>query len=155
MSNNEFEKVSYKKNKNKIYHQATFQNLQNRLHSPKVDLVESNDTYLVRIELPGVLPETTKIQIKDHQIIFVSGSKEQYPTYETDHVIYKESKYDNFVRRIKLPGPIKYFNLNEPLKFSNGVLYLTFEKTIREHHEKLNIDNINENINEKIDWSEL
>jgi len=164
MSDNEFQTISYKnknfKNKNSqnILRDTQLKNLERRIHSPKVDLTERDKFYLVRIELPGVTPESIKIQIKEHQIVLVSGSKLETPTLETDRIIYRESKYNNFVRRIKLPGPIKYFNINEPLNFSNGVLYLTFEKISSStnkniSHEQKYIPPID--MNEKVDWSEL
>ena len=155
MSNNEFKTVSYKKNQYTprdtpdVDKRQGLKNLERRIHNPKVDLVERNSNYLVRIELPGVTPESIKIQIKDHQIVLVSGSKLQEPINETDRVIYRECKYNNFIRRIKLPEPIKFFNINEKLHLTNGVLYLTFERELSS--KTLNEINLNENVN----WSEL
>jgi HSP20 family molecular chaperone IbpA len=158
MSDNEFKTVSYKTNKNtkntprdtpRVDRRQELKNLERRIHNPKVDLVEQNSNYLVRIELPGVTPESIKIQIKDHQIVLVSGSKLQEPINETDRVIYRECKYNNFIRRIKLPEPIKFFNINEKLHLTNGVLYLTFERELSS--KTLNEINLNENVN----WSEL
>jgi HSP20 family molecular chaperone IbpA len=166
-----FKKVAYKNKKNNDNNlqnrDIELKNLQRRIHSPKVDLVERDQLYLVRIELPGVTPESTKLQIKDQQIIFISGSKKLEDSYETDRVIYRESKYNDFVRRIKLPGPIKYFNLNQKLDFSNGVLYLKFEKAKSSDLEKsneipqkeisseLNNQFSSINLENKVDWSEL
>ena len=173
----EFKKVVYKNKNNNQNRDIEFKNLQRRIHSPKVDLVERDQFYLVRIELPGVTPESTKLQIKDQQILFISGSKKLEDSYETDRVIYRESKYNDFVRRIKLPGPIKFFNLNQKLNFSNGVLYLKFEKVISSDLEQLNENTSNKNLSNentsnentselnkqfsyidlesKVDWSEL
>ena len=159
-----FKKVAYKnKNNNNLQNRdIELKNLQRRIHSPKVDLVERDQWYLVRIELPGVTPESTKLQIKDQQIIFISGSKKLEDSYETDRVIYRESKYNDFVRRIKLPGPIKFFNLTQKLDFSNGVLYLKFEKVTssdldqsNEISLELNKPFSSINLETKVDWSEL
>lgn len=158
-----FKKVTYKNYNNNLQNRnIELKNLQRRIHSPKVDLVERDQWYLVRIELPGVTPESTKLQIKDHQIVFISGSKKLEDSYETDRVIYRESKYNDFVRRIKLPGPIKFFNLNQKLDFSNGVLYLKFEKVTSSDLEQsneipseLNTQFSSINFETKVDWSEL
>jgi HSP20 family protein len=107
-------------------YEQDIRNLQRRMYSPKVDLIEREYYYLVRIELPGVDKKTIKINIKDSQIIFISGTKTISDIIETDKIIYKESKFDDFTRRVKLPGQILRFN--NVLDFSNGVLNLTFDK---------------------------
>jgi HSP20 family molecular chaperone IbpA len=165
MSNNEFKTVSYKTKKNTEKSQNTqrdtqLKNLERRIHNPKVDLVERNSFYLVRIELPGVTPESIKIQIKDRQIVLVSGSKLQEQINETDRIIYRECKYNNFIRRIKLPEPIKFFNTAEKLHLTNGVLHLTFERELSPLAPS-NEDTSSThtpgtlNLDEKVDWSEL
>lgn len=128
MSHNDFQTVSSKQSKvSKLQQEIT--NLKKRIHSPKVNLIERNNFYLIKIELPGVLKESINIEIKENQIILISGNKNQDELYDTDRVIYRESKYNNFIRRIKLPSIIKHTKLdNENLTFQNGVLYLSFEK---------------------------
>lgn len=123
-----FTRVQHKKktvSSNSRYEQD-IRNLQRRIHSPKVDLIERAYCYSVRIELPGVDKDTIKINIKDNQIIFISGTKTISNILETDKIIYKESKFDDFTRRVKLPGQVLRFN--NVLDFSNGVLNLTFDK---------------------------
>ena len=124
-------------------------NLQKRIHSPKVDLVERDQFYLIRIELPGVDLESINVQIKNSQIILISGNKQVNNIYETDRVVYRESKYDSFMRRVKLPGKVKYVKFNKGyLDFVNGVLNLTFEKdTIQE--ETTQEDNVQETVQEE------
>jgi HSP20 family protein len=130
MSTTEFQKVSYKNSKVFKLEQE-IKNLKKRIHSPKVDLIERDNLYLIKIELPGVIKESIKIQIKEHQIVLISGKKNQDNIIESDNVIYRESKYEDFMRRIKLPSTIKYTSLNQGnLNFDNGVLHLTFQKTI-------------------------
>jgi HSP20 family molecular chaperone IbpA len=129
MSSDEFQKVTYKNSKVFKLEQE-IKNLKKRIYSPKVDLIERNNFYLIKIELPGVIKDSIKIQIKEHQIILISGRKNQDNILESDNIIYRESKYEDFMRRIKLPSTIKYTTLNQGnLDFENGVLYITFEKS--------------------------
>lgn len=122
-----FKKVQYKKKPTSSkYNEQDVNNLQRRIHSPKVDLIERGSEYLIRIELPGVSKETIRISIKDNQIVFISGSKQQIDNFETDKVIYRESKFDEFTRRVKLPSHVLKFN--NVLDLSNGVLNLSFTK---------------------------
>jgi HSP20 family molecular chaperone IbpA len=111
--------------------EQTLKNLQKKIHSPKVDLIERDNFYLVRIELPGILLDSLNVEINESQIVLISGNKTTNNIYETDRVVYKESKYDKFMRRVKLPGKVKPLDFNtNNLDFVNGVLNLTFEKDL-------------------------
>lgn len=121
-----FTKVQYKKKSSNLNYEQDIRNLQRRIHSPKVDLIERDNCYLVRIELPGVDKETIKVNIKDNQIVFISGSKYNSNILETDKVIYRESKFNEFTRRVKLPSKVLRFN--NRLDFNNGILNLSFDK---------------------------
>jgi HSP20 family protein len=138
-----FTRVQHKKktvNSNSRYEQD-IRNLQRRIHSPKVDLIERAYYYLVRIELPGVDKDTIKINIKDNQIVFISGTKTASDILDTDKIIYKESKFDDFTRRVKLPGQV--LRLYNVLDFSNGVLNITFDK--KETDVQENSDDVQQN----------
>ena len=107
-------------------------NLQRQIYSPKVDLISSDDSFKVRIELPGVQKDTIKVQLKEQQIVLISGVRNSLlmsDLSETDKIIYSETKYGNFIRRVKLPEIVEqfYFNINN-LELVDGVLYLQFKK---------------------------
>lgn len=102
-------------------------NLENRVHSPKVDLVENGDTYVVKMELPGV--EDFSVKVKDSQFLLVTASREEEHTEETQdsnghNIVYKESKYGQVTRRVKLPSTISKFKSS----LSNGVLQIVCDK---------------------------
>lgn len=127
--------------------EQTLKNLQKKIHSPKVDLIERDNFYLVRIELPGIKLDSLNIEIKESQFVLISGNKSTNNIYETDRVVYKESKYDKFMRRVKLPGKVKPLDFNtNNLDFVNGVLNLAFEKILDEQqtsHNNLSFNTIN------------
>lgn len=131
--NEEFKIVQYKKRntKNKFVkneeNDKKIQNLHKRIYSPKVDLIERESCYFIRIELPGVEKSSIKINVKDDQIVFISGKKQLDEVLDTDKVIYKESKYNDFTRRVKLPSIIVQ-NSNDNLDFKDGILKLFFTK---------------------------
>jgi HSP20 family protein len=134
MQNNKFEKVTSKTSKL----EQEIKNLKKRIYSPKVNLIERDNSYLIKIELPGIIKESIDIKIKENQIIIISGNKIKDELYDTDRIIYRESKYDDFSRRIKLPSAVKPENFKtDNLNFQNGVLYLSFQKSsvnnIQEH----------------------
>lgn len=121
--------VTPKKMYNTSKMEQTLKNLQKKIHSPKVDLIERDNFYLVRIELPGIKLDSLNVEINESQFVLISGNKTTNHIYETDRVVYKESKYDKFMRKVKLPGKVKPLDFNtNNLDFVNGVLNLTFEK---------------------------
>lgn len=132
-----------KKNFNNVSRlEQSLKNLQKKIHSPKVDLVERDNFYLVRIELPGIKLDTINIEVKESQIVLISGSKYVNDIYETDRIVYKESKYDKFMRRVKLPGKVKVTNFDkDKFDFVNGVLNLSFEKDIDNLNNNLSFEN--------------
>jgi len=133
-----------KKNNNNSKLEQTLKNLQKKIHSPKVDLIERDNFYLVRIELPGIKLDSLNIEIKESQFVLISGNKSTNNIYETDRVVYKESKYDKFMRRVKLPGKVKPLDFNtNNLDFVNGVLNLTFEKDLTVLNTNLSFNTIN------------
>lgn len=128
-------------------------NLKKRIHSPKVDLFEMETHFMIRIELPGVDNNSIKVNIKDNQIVFISGNKLENNIEEKHRIVYKEAKYNDFTRRVKLPAIVKPFD-NTSI-FNNGVLTLQFYKvtpTTIDTNEKTNENtngNTNGNTNEK------
>lgn len=153
-NDDDFKVVSYKKNnqkfiKNKQVNEKEdeIKNLYRKIHSPKVDLIDRNSVYFIRIELPGVEKSSIKIDVKDNQIVFISGKKYIDNISNTDKIIYKESKYNDFTRRIKLPSLI----LNEydnDFDFKDGVLRITFQKSET-------TQNTQENTQKEINFDEL
>ncbi len=126
-------------------------NLQRQIYSPKVDLISSDDSFKVRIELPGVQKDTIKVQLKEQQIVLISGVRNSLlmsDLSETDKIIYSETKYGNFIRRVKLPEIVEqfYFNINN-LELVDGVLYLQFKK-------KGNAI-VNQYLDENVNWSDM
>lgn len=104
-------------------------NLENRIHSPKVDLVENGDTYVVKMELPGVDQDQFSVKLKDSQFLLVTAAREEEHTEENENseghkVVYKESKYGQVTRRVKLPSTISKFTST----LSNGVLQIVCDK---------------------------
>jgi HSP20 family protein len=133
-------------------------NIQKRINSPKVDLVEVDNFYKIRIELPGVDKESIKIQIKESQIVLLSYTKHLI-SYTNENVIYREARYNESTRRIKLPSPVKYDQLNiHDLHLDNGVLYLEFQKMNHDadaHMHTHNHNNTHNNHNNIDDWADV
>jgi len=120
-------------------------------------LIERDSCYLVRIELPGIKKSSISVKIKEDQIVFISGSKISDELLETDNIIYKESKFNDFTRRIKLPGTVEQFNNH--LNLENGILKLVFNKKLHDETTTTttttNFENLNLSSNEPISWADM
>jgi HSP20 family molecular chaperone IbpA len=101
--------------------------LQKRLHSPKVDLFDGHDAFIVKMEVPGLSLRELSIEIQNNQFLLVSGRKSDVNFGEGHHV-YQECKYGNFMRRVKLPALVNSFNFKRDVSFENGVLTIKCEK---------------------------
>jgi HSP20 family molecular chaperone IbpA len=98
--------------------------LQKRANSPKVDLVESESFFTIRMEMPGVNSHSIKVELKESNILLVSGFKQEV-LYE-GKAKYKECKYGNFMRRVKMPVHVDYSN---QFTYTDGVFTLKLTKT--------------------------
>ena len=103
--------------------------LQKRINSPKVDLYENETQVLVKIELPGMDKDTIRVNLKESQILLVGGvkSEEDYSDFTNK---YKECRYNNIMRRIKLPSHVYY---NKNFTYVDGVFTITFDKKTEEN----------------------
>lgn len=101
-------------------------NLKKYQHSPKVDLHERNNSYVIRMELPGLSRNDINTQVRDSQFILVSGTKQNLTNQQDDNTIYSECHYGNFMRRVKVPAPVNKDTLK--INMSNGILLLTVDK---------------------------
>lgn len=108
-------------------------NLKKYQHSPKVDLRERNNTYVIRMELAGLSQSDVTVQVREGQFLLVSGTKNNQNTQENDTVIYSECHYGNFMRRVKVPKPVNSDTIHYSL--NNGVLYVSVEKLEEEAQE--------------------
>jgi HSP20 family molecular chaperone IbpA len=130
------QKVQNKNNKNNEHHdkpRLTFKellfelnNLKKYQHSPKADLHERSNSYVIRIELPGLSKNDITVQVRDGQFLLISGNKQNLSLHQDDTTIYSECHYGNFMRRIKLSSPVILDTMRTSV--SNGVLVVTIDK---------------------------
>ncbi len=99
--------------------------LKKRVHTPKVDLIEYPTTYETIVEIPGVLKENLKVELKENHIILITAVKNNIEKPNAK-ILYQECNYEEFTRRIKLPGFVKTDIVSGI--FENGILILVFSK---------------------------
>jgi HSP20 family protein len=94
--------------------------------SPAVDIVEQQDAYVVKVELPGVNKDDVKITM-ENDILTVRGEKKQEneTTKGSHHRI--ERSYGAFQRSFTLPTTVKADKIEA--SFKDGILNVTLPKS--------------------------
>lgn len=89
---------------------------------PAVESFVKDNSYHLRMELPGVSPENVDINLTGDQLT-VSGEKKTSREEDQKNYYFSESRYGRFHRSFRLPEGVK----SEDVKasYENGVLELT------------------------------
>jgi HSP20 family protein len=72
-----------------------------RKWSLPVDVIEQDDRYLLRADVPGFEPDQVKIEVEDGRLI-VSAEHEE----NEEHYLRRERRYGSASRTITLPGGV-------------------------------------------------
>lgn len=91
--------------------------------SPKVDVRERDEHWLLSIDVPGVAREDIKVDIVNDQLV-VTGERH----FEREEKAYSERSYGKFERRFNLPENIEISKIEA--SYSNGVLNLVVPKVL-------------------------
>lgn len=94
--------------------------------SPVADIVEKDDKYTVKVELPGMKQEDIKVSVDDN-VLTIKGERKCENESEKDKVIRVERSYGSFTRSFRLPKEIEEKDINATYK--DGVLELNLPKS--------------------------
>ena len=92
---------------------------------PKINIRESEETYHIEVELPGVKKENTEIQI-DGEILTISGERLIKDDVQDEEYRKVESNYGKFSRAFTLPKRVDTSKIEA--KFELGVLEVDIPK---------------------------
>ncbi len=92
---------------------------------PSVDVSETEDSYEVRAELPGVAKDDLYVSVKDG-LLTLSGEKRQEKVDDTQNYRRVERHYGSFQRNFRLPSEVD----TDAIKagYTDGVLTLSIPK---------------------------
>lgn len=104
---------------------------------PAVDIMEHDDDYIARVELPGVRKEDVKITMQDN-ILTIRGEKHQEKKDEnTTSFHHIERFYGTFQRSFVLPTTVR--NEKSEAEFSNGILTVRMPKAEQSKPKKIEV----------------
>ncbi len=90
-----------------------------------VDLVDKEDSLVLKSEMPGARKEDIKISVTDEEVT-LSGKVERKKEEKEENYYYFERVYDEWQRTIPLPVRIK--SDKAKAKYENGLLEVTLPK---------------------------
>lgn len=85
------------------------------------DVIEDEETYHVRVDMPGFSKEDVKVSVED-SVLVVSGQRD--PSKEDSR--WAAKSYSKFSTRLALPDNVQLDKISAELK--NGVLFVTVPK---------------------------
>ena len=94
--------------------------------SPNVDIIDHEDSYEVKAELPGLKKKDINISIEDG-ILRLSGEKKTENEKNEENYHLRESCYGKFERSFRLPQDVESENIKA--QFNNGVLDIQIPKS--------------------------
>ena len=104
--------------------------------SVALDVVESEDEYLVTASLPGINPEDLEITFEDNRLTIKGESKEEEEVDEARFHL-RERRFGSFTRSIKLPSGIESDKIEA--NYDKGVLKLHLPKVEEVKPKKISI----------------
>ncbi|MDR1748021.1 MAG: Hsp20/alpha crystallin family protein [Spirochaetaceae bacterium] len=93
--------------------------------SPKVDVRETKDAYIMEMDLPGMNQKDVDISVKD-KILSISSVKEEKKDEKEGDWVIKERRTMSFARRFTLPEDINAEKISA--SFKSGVLIVNIPR---------------------------
>jgi len=101
--------------------------------TPAMDIRETEDEYLVLVDLPGVKQEDVSIELED-QLLTISGTRVPVEVGEAQHV---ERPYGSFARTLNLPKGVDSDSISAG--YADGVLELRIRKPAEQRTKRIPI----------------
>ncbi len=92
---------------------------------PKVDVIESADSFEIHFAAPGLSKEDFKIELNDN-VLKVSGERKFSNEKKEKNYHSIETQYGSFSRSFNLPDNVDGAKINA--RYTNGILELTIPK---------------------------
>jgi HSP20 family protein len=102
-----------------------------------VDVVETDNTYEMSMELPGVAKDGIQVSIYDNRVSISAESREERDAGDKSSWLLRERSFGKFARTLTLPEAVDENAANA--RHVDGVLYLTLPKKAANNVKRLTI----------------
>ncbi len=93
--------------------------------APAIDMIETKDALVARLEMPGIDPKEMEIGVTG-DVLTIAGEKRQEENKEGENYLFAERRWGAFRRSFRLPSWADAEKIDA--QFKNGVLELTVGK---------------------------
>ncbi|HJD58249.1 MAG TPA: Hsp20/alpha crystallin family protein [Rickettsia endosymbiont of Ceroptres masudai] len=107
-----------------------------KILSPKTDIIETDSDYNLEMELPGVIQDNIDLKI-DSNILTIEGKKEQCAEKKENNYHMQERYYGSFYRSISLPSNIDEEHIEA--QFKDGILSIKIPKKEQSKAKKIKV----------------
>jgi len=104
--------------------------------TPKVDMFDSKNELVVKMEVPGIDKKNINISISDGMLNVQGEVKKEEETKKDDYY-YSERSYGSFSRRLRLPVDVKEDLVKATYK--DGVLEIKLPKTAKSKPKEIKV----------------
>jgi HSP20 family protein len=101
-----------------------------------LDVVDRDDKYVVRADLPGLKPEEVKIEVED-DVLTISAEHEESEEQKKDDYVRRERRYGAFSRSMNLPKGVTADQIEATTK--DGVVEVSIPKPKEEERKAVSI----------------
>jgi HSP20 family protein len=105
--------------------------------SPPVDIYETGDGVVLKVELPGVNKDDVSVEVKDN-VLTLKGERLLDPEIKDEHYYRKERSFGKFNRSFSLQETIKPDLIKA--SFKNGVLTVEIPRPEEEKPKQITVD---------------
>jgi HSP20 family protein len=107
-----------------------------KIWAPSIDVIEEEDKFLVKAELPGVDEEDINVSISGN-ILTIDGEKEMESEGKRDGYHYSESTYGSFSRSITIPSSVDVSKIEADC--DKGILEISLPKMPETKPKKITV----------------
>jgi HSP20 family protein len=104
---------------------------------PAIDVSETNDAVIVKVDVPGVKPEDMEISLVDN-VLVIKGEKKREEEERKENFYRMERFYGSFMRSIQLPCEVEDDKIEATYK--DGVLKIVLPKKPEEKKKVIKIN---------------
>lgn len=108
--------------------------------APPLDVRETDDAYIVEVELPGVDPKETEVSIEGRTLT-VRGQFADEVEKQEGNVLLRERRRGRFLRAVALPGMVEVNKVTS--RYENGELTITLPKATQDRARRVEIEAAN------------
>ncbi|GAB3110150.1 Hsp20/alpha crystallin family protein [Aestuariicella hydrocarbonica] len=105
----------------------TFNGKQGSTFSPRIEVREKDNQYLISAELPGIDKNDVQVTLEDGVLSIEAESHQEDKEEKDGRIIRQERRYGKFVRSFNLGSDIEQGDIDAT--FKNGILTLTVPKS--------------------------